>query len=66
MTKMATMLVYGKNLQKSSPAELLAHYVLKLYEVYINSYPELTLAYFTKMSTLAKLVYVLTVGLDIR
>ena len=30
------------------------HYVLKLYEVYINDDPELTLTCFTAMSNLAK------------
>ena len=37
-------------------------YVLKLYKVYINDYPELTLTYFTTMSNLAELVFVLIVG----
>ena len=41
------------------------HYVLKLYKVYINDDPELTLTHF-KMSNLAKIVFVLTVGPDIR
>ena len=53
MTKMAAMLMYGKHLQKSSPTELIKlgmeHYVLKLYKVYINNDPELTLTYFTTM-----------------
>ena len=42
------------------------HYVLKLYKVYINDDPELTLTYFMTMSKLAKIVLVLTVGSDIR
>ena len=41
-------------------------YVLKLYKVYINDDPELTLTHFKTMSNLAKLVFVLTVGPDIR
>ena len=41
-------------------------YVLKLYKVYINDDPELTLTHFKTMSKLAKLVFVLTVGPDIR
>ena len=42
------------------------HYVLKLYKVYINDDPEVTLTYFMPMSNLVKLVYVLIVGPDIR
>ena len=41
-------------------------YVLKLYKVYINDDPELTLTHFKTMSKLAKLVFGLTVGPDIR
>ena len=41
-------------------------YVLKLYSVNINNDPEMTLTHFKKMSKLAKLVFVLTVGPDIR
>ena len=41
-------------------------YVLKLYKVYINDDPELTLTHFETMSKLVKLVFVLTVGIDIR
>ena len=41
-------------------------YSLKLYKVYINDDPELTLTNFKTMSKLAKLVFVLTVGPDIR
>ena len=33
------------------------HYVLKLYKVYINDDPELTLTYFRMMSNLAKLTF---------
>ena len=40
-------------------------YVLKLYKVYINDDPELTLTHFKTMSNLAKLGFVLTVGPDI-
>ena len=42
------------------------HNELKLYTVYINDDPELTLTYFTTMSNLAKLVFVLIVGPEIR
>ena len=72
MIKMAAMPIYGKNLQKSSPAELMIrklgmeHYVLKLFKVYINDDPELTLTHFKTMSNLAKLVFILIVGPDIR
>ena len=41
-------------------------YVFKLYKYYINDDPELILTYFTTMSNLAKLVFALTIGLDIR
>ena len=41
-------------------------YVLKLYKVYINDDPELTLTHFKTMSKLAKLVFVPTVGPGIR
>ena len=40
------------------------HYVLNLYNDYINNDPESTLVYFTTMSNLAKLVFAL--GPDIR
>ena len=75
MTKMAAMPIYGKNLQKSSPTELIVimilklgmeHYELKLYKVYINDDTELTLTYFKTLSSLSKIVFVLTVGPDIR
>ena len=44
------------------------HYELKLYTVYynINDDPELNLTYFTIMSNLEKLVFVLIVGPDTR
>ena len=41
----------------------MGHYVLKLYKVYINDDPELTLTHFNTMSNLAKLVFVHKVGL---
>ena len=74
MTKMAAMSIYGKNLQKYSPTELspmimklgMEHYVHKLYKVYLNDDPELTMTYFTIMSNLAKLVFVLIASPDIR
>ena len=59
---MDAMPIYDKNLQKSSPTELIyicspmimklgmEHYVLKLYKVYINDDPELTLTQFKTMS----------------
>ena len=40
-------------------------YVLKLYKVYINDDPELTLTHFKTMSNFAKLAFVLTVPPDI-
>ena len=40
--------------------------VLKLYKVYINDDPELTLTHFKTMSNLANFVFVLIVGPDIR
>ena len=42
------------------------HNVLKLYKVFINDDPELTLTHFKTMSNLAKRVCVLIVGPDIR
>ena len=42
------------------------YFVLKLYKVFINDDPELTLTYFTTVSNLAKLVFVLIVGPVIR
>ena len=41
-------------------------YVLKLYKVYVNDDPELTLTHFKTKSNLAKKNFVLTVGPDIR
>ena len=41
-------------------------YVLKLYKVYKNDDPELTLTHVKTKSNLVKLVFVLTVGPDIR
>ena len=76
MTKMAAtpIYMYGKNLQKPFPAELspmimklgMEHYKLKLYLVYINDDPVLTLTYFKTLSILEKLVLVLIVSLHIR
>ena len=70
MKKMAAIPIYGKNLQKSFPTELIVlgmwHYELRLYTVFINNDPELTLTYFTTMSNFAKLVFALIVGPDIR
>ena len=43
---------------------VMEHYGHKLYAVYINDDPVLTLTYFTIMSNLAKLVFVLIVGPD--
>ena len=37
-------------------------YILKLYKVHINDYPELTLTHFKTMSNLAKLAFALKVG----
>ena len=76
MIKMATMPIYGKKTLKifsyitNSPMITrlgMEHYELKLYTVYKNDDPELTLTYFTTMSNFAKLVFfVLIVGPDIR
>ena len=44
----------------------MGHYVLKLYKVYINDDPVLTLTHFNTMSNLAKLVFVHKVGPNIR
>ena len=61
MTKMAAMPIYGKNLKKSSPeSEVLWSWNLacsigdsvKLYKVYINDDPGLTLTYFMSRSNL--------------
>ena len=42
------------------------HQGLKLYKVYINDDPKLTLTYFTTITNFAKLDFVLIVGPDIR
>ena len=44
----------------------MGHYVLKLYKVYINDDPVLTLTHCNTMSNLAKLVFVHKVGPNIR
>ena len=44
----------------------MGQYVFKLYKVYINDDPELTLTHFKTISNFAKLVLVLTVAPDIR
>ena len=68
MTKMAATPILVKTF-KTVPTEIMKpdmeHYVLKLYKVYINDDPKLTLTYFMTMSNLAKLVIVLIVGPDI-
>ena len=75
MAKMAAMHIYGKNLKKNpystdSPMIMklcMEQYVLKLYKVYINDDPELTLAQFKTMSNFAKHVFFwLTVATNIR
>ena len=43
----------------------MAHYELKLYILYMDNDPEFTMTYFTVMSNLEKLVFVLIVGPDI-
>ena len=66
--------IYGKNLQKFSYRTDslmimklgMEHYVLKLYKVYINDDPELTLTYFKMVANSGKLVFVHKVGPDIR
>ena len=71
ITKMAAMPIYGKNLLKSffyrinSPMTMklcMEYHKLKLYTIYINDDPELTLTYFTAISNLAKLVFALIKG----
>ena len=74
MTKMAAMSIWLKpskifSYRTNSPMTLklgMEHYELKLYKVYINDDPELTLTYFTTMSNLVKVVFVLIVGPNIR
>ena len=73
MTRMAATPIYGQSLQKF-PTELspmimkldMQYYELKLYTVYINDDPELTLTYFTAISNWTKLVFLLMVGPYIR
>ena len=73
MTKMATTPIYGEDLKifsyrTNSPMIMklgLEQCVLKLYKVYINDNPDLTLTYFTTMSNLTILVLVLIEGPDI-
>ena len=69
MTKMAAMPIYGKKITKIFSYRTyvimilklgIEHYVLKLYKVYLNDDIELTLTYFTTMSDLLKIVFVLT------
>ena len=62
ITKMVARLIYGKNLQKYYRTNIpmimklgMEQYALKLYKVYINDDPELTLTHFNTMSNLAKL-----------
>ena len=64
MTKIAAMLKYGKNLKKSSPEPEVLYLEtwhvsfdlgLKLYKVYINDDPGLTLTYFTTRLNLGHL-----------
>ena len=74
MTKMIAMPIYGKNFKNFSyrfncPMFIklgMGHYVLKLYKVYINDDPVLTLTHFNTMSNLAKLGFVHKVGPNIR
>ena len=61
MTKMAATPIYGKNIffKTYSPMFMklgMKHYVLRLYTVYKNDDPGLTLTHFMTMSNLAKLV----------
>ena len=60
MTKMAAMPEYGKNLQNTRNLMILKlgmeHYGLKLYKVYINNGPGLTLTYFTNLVSWGKLL----------
>ena len=70
MTKIAAMPIYSKiSYRTNSPMIMklgMEHYELKLYTVCINDDPELNLTYFTTMSNLEKLVFVLIVGPDTR
>ena len=67
MTKMAAIPIYGKNLEKiffsrtRSPMILkhgMWHWGLKLYKVFINDDPGLTLTYFTARSNLVPYAFV--------
>ena len=71
MTKMATMPIYGKIFPYRTVSPMIMklgmeYYELKLYTVHYNDDPELTSTYFTALSNLAKLVFVLMVGPGIR
>ena len=60
MTKMAAMVKTSKifSYRTNSPLIMklgMGHYVIKLYKVYIDDDPELTMTYFTTMTNLAKL-----------
>ena len=76
MTKMAATPIYGKKLKTFKKFLLqncpmikklgMEHYVLKLFESFMNDDPELTLTYFTTMSNSTKPIFVLIVGPDIR
>ena len=73
MTKMAATTIYGKifkNLLLQNCHMIMKlgmeHYVLTLFESYMNDNPELTLSYFTTNSNSEKLVFVLIVDPDIR
>ena len=75
MTKMAAMLIYGKNLKQifsyrtNSPMIVklgMEQYVLKLYKVYIYNDSELPLPHFKTMANFTKLVFALKVAPDIR
>ena len=74
MTKMAVMPIYGKNLEKIISYRTyrpmifklgMEHYVFKIYKVYINDDPKLTIIFCTTISNYAKIVFVLTVGPDV-
>ena len=74
MTKMAATLIHGKKHSKiffktNSPMIMklcMEQDVLKLYRIYINDDPGLTLTHFKTMSNWVKLVFVLAEGSDIR
>ena len=65
MTKMAAMPIYGKNLKNLLLQNQKSYYLktwhvasaLKLYQVYINDDPGLTLTYFTARSNLVTKVF---------